>query len=305
MTQNNPSKNKKHSRINSGTNELQKKSYKKEKSCINFNQEKTTKGKIPIQNYSSRITTNKKEPNKNEIKSERKNNIFRNSKSSISEINQPNYDIKKAEKLNSNNKNNNTISYDTENYSINKNTDEYNDKENYYFNENKNNNEEEIEYKTKPISQYKNENYSKRYQSSTFTNNTKYQTYQIPDYSEIKTFRNYNNYGKNTYTLENKKIDISNYSINENDINMKNNLVSNNEDIRLAYLLRKLGLTPFLRTFDANHISFIDFLFLTEDDLIEMSIPSYYIKKILDFIKNFTIVAKNYSINEISNYFQE
>ena len=299
-------KNKKFSRATSGTNEMQRKKSKKESSCINFNLEKLSKEKIPIKNLSSRINfnnyNNKNEPKKNDTKFDRKNNnSFSNSKN-IDTINKLNYDNNNLKKPHLNNDSKNIIYDNIENYNTIKNNLECCNKENNYFNENKNNSKEEIKYGSETNSKYENKNNNKKYQSNTFTSNIKYQENKIPEHSRIE---DYNNYGKNIYILGNNKIDNRNYPNNGKIINISNSLLTNNVDIRLEYVLKKLGLRQFFSTFDNNHISFIDFLFLTKDDLIEMSIPSYLIKKILDFIEHFSIVAKNYSINEISDFFGE
>ena len=98
---------------------------------------------------------------------------------------------------------------------------------------------------------------------------------------------------------------------NSNDFEEKNDELNNNEnenlneeeDDRLSYSLITLGLENLIHIFEENSISFIDLLLLSKEDLIELQLEMYQRNRIYHFSKSFTKYAKNYSINEISDFF--
>ena len=88
---------------------------------------------------------------------------------------------------------------------------------------------------------------------------------------------------------------------NNNNQNDENN--NEEEDDRLSYTLITLGLENLIHIFEENSISFIDLLLLSKEDLIELQLEMYQRNRIYHFSKSFTKYAKNYSINEISDFF--
>jgi hypothetical protein len=58
-----------------------------------------------------------------------------------------------------------------------------------------------------------------------------------------------------------------------------------------------------IHIFEDNNISFVDMLLLTKEDLIELQLEIFQRNRILNFSKLFTKYAKNYSIQEISDFF--
>ena len=65
-------------------------------------------------------------------------------------------------------------------------------------------------------------------------------------------------------------------------INEDNNNITENigyEDIRLNYVMTKLGLEDLLPIFEQYHMSFNDILFLTKDDLNELGLKKLYFRR--------------------------
>jgi len=75
------------------------------------------------------------------------------------------------------------------------------------------------------------------------------------------------------------------------------------DDDRLTYTLITLDLGNLIHIFEDNNISFVDMLLLTKEDLIELQLEIFQRNRILNFSKLFTKYAKNYSIQEISDFF--
>ena len=75
------------------------------------------------------------------------------------------------------------------------------------------------------------------------------------------------------------------------------------DDDRLTYTLITLDLGNLIHIFEDNNISFVDMLLLTKEDLIELQLEIFQRNRIINFSKLFTKYAKNYSIQEISDFF--
>ena len=75
------------------------------------------------------------------------------------------------------------------------------------------------------------------------------------------------------------------------------------DDDRLTYTLITLDLGNLIHIFEDNNISFVDMLLLTKEDLIELQLEIFQRNRILNFSRLFTKYAKNYSIQEISDFF--
>ena len=88
---------------------------------------------------------------------------------------------------------------------------------------------------------------------------------------------------------------------NNNNQNDENN--NEEEDDRLSYTLITLGLENLIHIFEENNITFIDLLLLSKEDLIELQLEMFQRNRIFHFSKLFSKYAKNYSINEISDFF--
>jgi len=75
------------------------------------------------------------------------------------------------------------------------------------------------------------------------------------------------------------------------------------DDDRLTYTLITLDLVNLIHIFEDNNISFVDMLLLTKEDLVELQLDIYQRNRILNFSELFNKYAKNYSIQEISDFF--
>ena len=110
----------------------------------------------------------------------------------------------------------------------------------------------------------------------------------IQDYQDEN--KNTNDYITNQDALDNEQIEEA-----ENE--------GEDDDDRLTYTLITLDLGNLIHIFEDNNISFVDMLLLTKEDLIELQLEIYQRNRILNFSKLFTKYAKNYSIQEISDFF--
>ena len=110
----------------------------------------------------------------------------------------------------------------------------------------------------------------------------------IQDYQDEN--KNANEYITNQDAIDNEQIEEA-----ENE--------GEDDDDRLTYTLITLDLGNLIHIFEDNNISFVDMLLLTKEDLIELQLEIYQRNRILNFSKLFTKYAKNYSIQEISDFF--
>ena len=121
--------------------------------------------------------------------------------------------------------------------------------------------------------------------------------------------QNFNNNKVQEYLDENKN--NNNYLQNQEEIDNEQNEEVEGEgegegeddDDRLTYTLITLDLGNLIHIFEDNNISFVDMLLLTKEDLIELQLEIFQRNRILNFSKLFTKYAKNYSIQEISDFF--
>ena len=91
-------------------------------------------------------------------------------------------------------------------------------------------------------------------------------------------------------------------------INEDNNNITENigyEDIRLNYVMTKLGLESLLPIFEQYHMSFNDILFLTKDDLNELGLKIFQKNRLISFVEEYSSKAKNYTLEEIETFFEE
>ena len=91
-------------------------------------------------------------------------------------------------------------------------------------------------------------------------------------------------------------------------INEDNNNITENigyEDIRLNYVITKLGLEDLLPIFEQYHMSFNDILFLTKDDLNELGLKIFQKNRLISFVEEYSAKAKNYTLEEIETFFEE
>ena len=91
-------------------------------------------------------------------------------------------------------------------------------------------------------------------------------------------------------------------NMNENNYE-EQNVEDEDEDDRLTYTLITLDLGDLIHIFEENNISFVDMLLLTKDDLKELQLKLYQRNRIHNFSTLFSKYAKNYSISEISDFF--
>ena len=111
---------------------------------------------------------------------------------------------------------------------------------------------------------------------------------------------------KNTEQIIINKKD-ENYQKEQVIIEQNNNIEKNNgyEDIRLNYVMSKLGLEAIIPIFEQYHMSFNDILFLTKDDLNELGLKIYQKNRLISFIEEYSSKAKNYTLEEIQTFFEE
>ena len=91
-------------------------------------------------------------------------------------------------------------------------------------------------------------------------------------------------------------------------INEDNNNITENigyEDIRLNYVMTKLGLEDLLPIFEQYHMSFNDILFLTKDDLNELGLKIFQKNRLISFVEEYSAKAKNYTLEDIETFFEE
>ena len=140
--------------------------------------------------------------------------------------------------------------------------------------------------------------------------------------NEIPDNNNYLNDDKNIASryednnnISKEKNDVLNNNINyeneeyqaENTNNNENNNININEseDIRLNYVMHKLGLESMIQIFESYHMSFNDVLFLTKEDLNELGFKIFQKNRLLSFIEEYSSKAKNYTLEEIKLFFEE
>ena len=116
--------------------------------------------------------------------------------------------------------------------------------------------------------------------------------------------QNYNDKNEQEYQDENKNNEYNqNQDLPENDQMEEIEGEGEEDDDRLTYTLITLDLGNLIHIFEDNNISFVDMLLLTKEDLIELQLEIFQRNRILNFSKLFTKYAKNYSIQEISDFF--
>ena len=122
--------------------------------------------------------------------------------------------------------------------------------------------------------------------------------------------QNYNNEiisNKNEQDYQEENKNTNEYLTNQEEINNDQIEEAESEgeddDDRLTYTLITLDLGNLIHIFEDNNISFVDMLLLTKEDLIELQLEIFQRNRIINFSKLFTKYAKNYSIQEISDFF--
>ena len=122
---------------------------------------------------------------------------------------------------------------------------------------------------------------------------------------------NSNNNQENDLENNTEKIIINKNNENyeqERIINEDNNNITENigyEDIRLNYVMTKLGLEDLLPIFEQYHMSFNDILFLTKDDLNELGLKIFQKNRLISFVEEYSAKSKNYTLEEIETFFEE
>ena len=122
--------------------------------------------------------------------------------------------------------------------------------------------------------------------------------------------QNYNNEiisNKNEQDFQEENKNTNEYITNQEEINNEQieeaESDGEDDDDRLTYTLITLDLGNLIHIFEDNNISFVDMLLLTKEDLIELQLEIFQRNRIINFSKLFTKYAKNYSIQEISDFF--
>ena len=122
--------------------------------------------------------------------------------------------------------------------------------------------------------------------------------------------QNYNNEiisNKNEQDYQEENKNTNEYITNQEEMNNEQieeaESDGEDDDDRLTYTLITLDLGNLIHIFEDNNISFVDMLLLTKEDLIELQLEIFQRNRIINFSKLFTKYAKNYSIQEISDFF--
>ena len=263
-----------------------------------------------------------------QLRSSKKYNINQK-KNQNNNFNYDNYSVGKNENYSNYNFNNNNI-YNINN--INKNNDKNEDKENEIIINNNTNNEITFKQNQNNINIDDKENNNKnilrgrpnklkenntiiknnisKYENNNndLINNYKYNENNIlnkdndNNNNPEEEIENLNN---NEYIGEDKNQENNDYEkeIINNDNNTNN--VNKSEDIRLNFVMQKLGLESLIPIFENYHMSFNDILFLTRDDLNELGFKIFQKNRLISFIEEYTSKAKNYTLEEIQAFFEE
>ena len=112
-----------------------------------------------------------------------------------------------------------------------------------------------------------------------------------------------NQYNQNYIENENNNYEEHNPAIIQENNNINENFEF--EDIRLYYVMEKLGLESLIPIFEQYHMSFNDILFLTKDDLNELGLKIFQKNRLISFIEEYSSKAKSYTLEEIQTFFEE
>ena len=146
------------------------------------------------------------------------------------------------------------------------------------------------------------------------TNNSHYDdTNKVDEYNSLLQLKN-KQVNANEQQYNNEEIYENNFSLgnrqpsdrnkeqpyqNGNDINNE----ATYNDPRLSYTMYRLGLDSLTHILEGHNITFNDLLFLTKEDLTDMNFHIYQKNRILNFIEEFQKKSKDYSEEEIENFF--
>ena len=112
-----------------------------------------------------------------------------------------------------------------------------------------------------------------------------------------------NQYNPNYIENENNNYEEDNPAIIQENNNINEQFEF--EDIRLYYVMEKLGLESLIPIFEQYHMSFNDILFLTKDDLNELGLKIFQKNRLISFIEEYSSKAKSYTLEEIQTFFEE
>lgn len=87
------------------------------------------------------------------------------------------------------------------------------------------------------------------------------------------------------------------------DYDTTNKKDKNNDDDRMIYILITLGLGKLVNIFNEKNISFTDLLLLSKESLKDLGLEMYQRNRIYNFTTLFNRNAKDYSIREITEFF--
>jgi len=141
-----------------------------------------------------------------------------------------------------------------------------------------------------PQKNYENNNYNENDND----NINRYDNYIPEEEYETEEINDYNI--KGSAGIQNSKNELNNDN---------NNNVNESEDVRLNYVMQRLGLESLIEVFENYHMSFNDVLFLSKDDLNELGFKIFQKNRLLSFIEEYTSKAKNYTLEEIQTFFEE
>ena len=105
------------------------------------------------------------------------------------------------------------------------------------------------------------------------------------------------------YSANNNKNELKEQN---NILKERNNLIkeNNSKDDRLIYTLTILDLNNLINLFNEKNITFIDLLLLSKESMKELQLEMYQRNRIYNFSILFTKFAKDYSMEEIKQFFE-
>ena len=168
----------------------------------------------------------------------------------------------------------------------------------------------------KCIKNNKNNDTNKKDLKNSFNTNRKVKTINIEEGNYNKSSimnnnkMNYLEISKEHLFIRNNKENNINNHINIDDKNkkFKDNKkmkeINNNKDIKLLFVLKNLDLEYLIDCFDFHCIKFKDLFYLKKQDFLEMNISIGPRNRIINFIDEYKIFAKQYDLNELKIFFK-
>jgi len=180
----------------------------------------------------------------------------------------------------------------------------YNNNNNFIINDNQIPNKQILRGKPFKLKENKTKLKNNTNKNSKKNNNTNYNKNNYDNHEKNLLNRYDNNSNIPEEEFETQEINDYENNSNKNDNNNTNSM-NKSEDPRLNLVMEKLGLESLINVFDSYHMSFNDVLFLTKDDLNELGFKIFQKNRLISFIEEYTSKAKNYTLEEIKEFFEE